>query len=361
MIRRDFIKYSSLSTISILTKKYEAEKLPTNSNKKLGVALLGLGYYSTNLLAPALKLTKHCELRGIISGTPGKVDKWQKEHGIKDGNVYSYDTMDQIADNDEIDVIYIVTPTATHKDFAVRAANLGKHVWLEKPMAMNAAECTEIIEACKKNKVELCIGYRMLHEPNTQTLMSYNSSLPFGAMKSIDSQAGYRGGGGSNWRYQKAMGGGALYDMGVYTVNGIRYASGQMPIEVIDARQWQDRSDIMGDIDESTEYRLLLANGIEAHGFTSVGKTTNHLKVNCESGWYELRPMQSYNGVVGSRSDGKLLDVYIENQQAKQMDDDALAILNNKPIIAPGEEGLLDIIIINAIIESAAKGTSVKI
>jgi len=359
MKRRSFIQNTTISSIALLTRCAPHKARPQNS--KLGIALLGLGSYSTHQLAPALQLTQHCELRGIVTGSPEKKPKWQKQYGIPGANCYTYENIHEIANNDDIDVVYIVTPTATHKDFAIKAANTGKHVWLEKPMAMNVSECQEIIDACKKNNVTLCMGYRMLHESNTKTLISYRDTKPLGAMKSIDSQACYMGGGGTGWRYQKHMGGGALYDMGVYTVNGIRYASGLIPVEVLEARQWQDRPDIMGDIDESTTYRLLMSNGMEASGYTSVGGNGNRLRVECERGWYELSPMQNYNGVVGSRSDGVLLDIHVENQQALQMDDDALAIMNNKPIIAPGEEGMIDVGIIEAIIKSASTGSSVKI
>ena len=131
------------------------------AKKKLGVALLGLGNYSTNLLAPALQHTEHCELRGIITGSEEKIPKWQRKYGIKDANVYTYGSMAEIANNDDIDVIYVVTPTGTHKDFAVQAANTGKHVWCEKPMAMDSDECQAIIDACNRNNVTLSIGYRM--------------------------------------------------------------------------------------------------------------------------------------------------------------------------------------------------------
>lgn len=360
MKRRSFVQYSGLTAVA-LSNPFCKVSTQSTTTKKLGVALLGLGYYSRDLLAPALQLTQHCELRGIITGTPSKISKWQKKYSIKDQNVYNYDNMNTIADNDDIDIIYVVTPTATHEKFAIAAANTGKHVWCEKPMAMTTEECQNIINACYKNKVTLSIGYRMLHEPNTQTLISYATSKPYGAIKDIDSRAGYKGGGGSDWRYQKAMGGGALYDMGVYTVNGMRYAAGMTPVEVLYAKQSQQRPEIMGDIDETTEYRLQFANGMEGYGKTSVGQNMNGLKVNCEKGWYELSPMQSYNGVVGSTSDGVQLDTFIENQQAKQMDDNALAIMNGDDFLAPGEEGLIDIGIIQAIIKSAATGNAVKI
>ena len=364
--RRSFISLSAAASGSLLLPQScrqakASESNPSTPKKSIGVALLGLGGYSTYQLAPALQLTQHCHLAGIVTGTPSKVTKWQKEYNIPDKNVYSYDNIAEIANNDDIDVVYIVTPTGTHAKFAIAAANTGKHVWCEKPMAMTVAECQSIIDACNKNKVQLTIGYRMQHEPNTKTLISYADSKPFGDFTQIDAQAGYRGGGGSGWRFQKALGGGALYDMGVYTVNGMRYATQMMPKRVVSARQFTNRPNLFKEVDETTEYVLEFENGLRGYGKTSVGQSYNILKVTCENGSYELSPMQSYGGVVGKRSDGVLLDQYIENQQARQMDDDALALLEGRPMMIKGEEGMIDIGIIQAIIKSAAEGKSVEL
>jgi len=330
--------------------------------EKLGVALLGLGSYSKYQLAPALQQTGYCQLSGIVTGSPDKIPSWQKKYSIPDKNVYSYDTIDQIANNDDIDVIYIVTPTGTHADFTIRAAETGKHVWCEKPMAMDVEECQNMIEACQKNRVGLTIGYRVQHEPNTLTLNSYASSLPFGKRESISATAGYNGGGGGyGWRFQKNMGGGALYDMGVYTVNGMRSATQLEPIEILSAKQSTKRPGIFKEVDETTEYELLFPNGIKGSGKTSVGEGMNHLRVSCERGWYELRPMQTYSGVRGSRSDGQQLDAYLPNQQAHQMDEDAYALLNGHQMKINPKEGLKDIRVIEAIIQSSETGMSVKI
>ena len=122
--------------------------------EKLGVALVGLGYYSRDLLAPALQLTQHCELKGIVTGSPDKVPQWQKRYGIADKHVYNYENMNRIADNPDIDVIYIVLPTGLHAKYAVKAANTGKHVWCEKPMARTAEECQQWIEFCESKGYE---------------------------------------------------------------------------------------------------------------------------------------------------------------------------------------------------------------
>lgn len=355
--RRHFLTVSTVASGSLLLP-FNCESSPRQFNEidkkeKVGVALLGLGSYSTYQLAPALQQTKHAYLAGIVTGSPEKIPVWQRKYGIPDTHVYNYNNMSDIANNKDIDVIYIVTPTGTHAKFAVAAANTGKHVWCEKPMAMTVEECQTIIDACQKNKVKLSIGYRMQHEPNTQTLIGYANSKPFGKLTRIDALAGYNGGGGNNWRFKRDMGGGALYDMGVYTINGIRYSAGMEPTRVISAEQTTKRPRIFAEVDETTAYVLEFKNGLKAYGRTSVGENINQLKVSCENGSYQLSPMQSYNGVVGSRSDGKKLNTFIANQQAKQMDDDARSILDNKTVMVSGEEGLKDIHIVQAIIKSA--------
>jgi glucose-fructose oxidoreductase len=85
------------------------------------------------------------------------------------------------------------------------------------------------------------------------------------------------------------------------------------------------------------------------------------LKVTCEKGWYTLSPFQAYNGINGITSDGIRLNATIPNQQAKQMDDDALAIIDNTPVLVPGEEGLKDTIVVEAIYRSAAANARVII
>ena len=361
--RRDFIKHSLITSAysSIYACQHHVKVVAPKNNKSLGVAIVGLGNYAQGLIAPALLLTEHAHLAGIVTGSPEKIPIWKQKYGINDRAVYSYDTMHQIADNDDIDVIYIIVPTALHAKYAVIAANAGKHVWCEKPMALNESQCQEIIDACHKNNVKLSIGYRMMHEPNTKTLISYRESMPVGKMTSILAESCYAGGEPKGWRAKKSMGGGAMYDMGVYAVNGIRYATGMDPIEVVSARHIIDRPELFNEVDESTVFQLKLKNGLMANGLTSVGKPNNQLRVDCEKGWYKLSPMQTYNGVVGERSDGVKMDIYVENQQAIQMENDALAILNDSEVRCPGSMGKKDVQIIEAIFRAAQTGSSVSI
>jgi glucose-fructose oxidoreductase len=331
------------------------------SRRKLGVALLGLGDYASSQLAPALQKTQNCALRGIVSGTPSKIDTWKTKYSIADTNVYDYNTLPRIANNPDIDIVYVVTPTALHAKFVVMAAEAGKHVFCEKPMAMNVAECQRMIDSCRKNHVQLAIGYRMHHEPNTQTVIQYAKDKPYGSIKNVRAVVGDRSGGEDTWRMHPEMGGGALYDLGVYSVNAIRYASGEEPVRVLRARRDTTRPDVFRDVDEITEFELELPSGTRGFGKASRADSDNFLEVEAERGTYRLEPMQAYTGVSGEASDGKKLDREIDSQQAQQMDDDAKAILTGGKPMTPGEEGLRDIRIINAIQEAVKTGNPVTV
>ena len=161
---------------------------------------------------------------------------------------------------------------------------------------------------------------------------------------------------------QRAMGGGALYDMGVYSINAIRYASGQEPLRIVRARQWADRPEVYTEVDESTEFEVELPGGVSAYGKASRFDSENALRVEAERGWYQLQPMQAYTGVRGQTSDGR--DTFSQahdGQQARQMDGEALAILEGRPPLVPGEEGQRDVRIVEAIIRSAQTNAAVEL
>jgi len=362
--RRKFIKQVTLGTSALtLSSSTLPNILLSKPKKEIGVALMGLGYYSTQLLAPALQLTKYVKLKGIVTGSPDKAKKWQEKYSIPDKNVYNYDNFDSIANNPDIDVVYIVLPPFLHKEFAVRTASAGKHVWCEKPMAMTEAECQTMIDACEKNKVKLSIGYRMQHEPNTQEIIRLGREEVYGKVKFVTASAGFSAGWKKwqdHWKMEQNKGGGAMYDMGVYCLNAARYTTGEEPLAVM-AQELTDEPDRFSRADETTMFQLEFPSGALANCMTSLGMNINQLTVNAEKGWYSLQPFQSYTGVKGMTSTGNILNLYIENQQAQQMDDNAKAILNDTPVLVPGMEGLLDIRVVEAIQKSAKEGRRVVI
>jgi glucose-fructose oxidoreductase len=361
--RRDVIKTLALGTGGLLLSPSILRSTSLYKKDRLGIALVGLGYYSTDLLAPALQQTKHCFLAGIVTGTPSKAETWKAKHNIPDKNIYNYEDFDKIANNDDIDVVYVVLPPSMHKEYVIRAANAGKHVWCEKPMAITEKECQEMIDACKKNKRSLAIGYRLQHEPNTDEYRRIVKQKLLGNVKKLECAAGYRDNRTDHWKQKKEMGGGVSYDMGVYSVEGARLGTGMEPISIVSAQASTTRPEIYKNgLDETMIATLEFPGGVIANIKTTFGENVNFMNITCEKGEIKMAPFQQYSGLKGSSPLGEINTPYNTPwQQAKQMDDDALSIMNGKPMLVPGEEGLRDIRIVEAIYRSAATKQTVKL
>lgn len=162
--RRDFLQKISMgvgaAALSPLISHASFFSFKKINDRKLNVALMGLGGYA-GIVARAMKQCKLATLTGIVTGTPSKVDKWKKEYNISDKNIYNYETLQSIADNPDIDVVYITTPNSLHHKHVLQVAAAGKHVICEKPLADNAKQAREMIAACKKAGVKLYVGYRL--------------------------------------------------------------------------------------------------------------------------------------------------------------------------------------------------------
>ena len=353
--RRDFLRAGTISAGAIAFGNALSAFRP-NADKKLGIALVGLGYYSFGQLAPALQHTNNCYLAGVVTGHPAKGAAWKKQYNLPDKNIYNYENFDQIKDNPDIDIIYVVLPVSMHKEYTIRAAQAGKHVICEKPMALNAKECEEMIAACNKAGRLLSIGYRLHFEPHNLEVMRLGQQHIYGKIKSIDTGNGFNFQGNTDsWRLKKAMsGGGALMDMGIYSIQGSRYTLGQEPVSVI-ARQEKTRPDFFKEVDETIFWELEFPGGFISTGKSSYNNNWGYLHVEAEHGKFGLEPAYGYGEIEGYTSAGpmKLPQVI---HQALQMDDFADCVRQNRQSRVPGEEGLKDMKVVDAIYRSLDSG-----
>lgn len=332
-----------------------------NQKEKLGIALAGLGYYSTNLLAPALQDTEHCYLAGIVTGTPSKINKWKSQYSIPDNNIYSYENFDSIKDNPEIDIVYVVLPNSMHAEYTIRAAQAGKHVICEKPMAMNVKECNEMIAACKQAGKMLSIGYRLHFDPYHLEMMRLGTKKIYGNIKKMSAGFGILPDDPHQWRLKKSLaGGGPLVDVGLYCIQGFCYTTGMDPIAVTAKEGAKTNPEKFKDVEQSLTWHMEMPDGIICAGETSYADEMNYLKADAERGSFELTSAFNYDGQAGCTPEGKMNFTHV-NQQAKQMDDFALAIKNNRPTPVPGQMGRRDVRIIEAIYEAMNTGKRVTI
>jgi predicted dehydrogenase len=330
-----------------------------NEKEKLGIALVGLGSYSEGQLAPALQQTRHCYLAGIVTGSEEKAKKWQAQYNIPPSNTYNYQNLESIADNKDIDIIYIVLPNSLHAEYVIRAAATGKHIICEKPMALSVEDCDRMIDACKKAGVMLSIGYRLQFEPYNAEMMRIGSEQPFGPLKKIKADHGMADVQG--WRIEKALsGGGPLQDLGIYCIQACRYTTGMEPIAVTAQEGAKTKPEKFVDVEEALTWQMEFGDGIMAECSTTYTRRMSHLRAEAEGGWAELDPAFDYNGLKGKTTAGPLQFADI-NQQAAQMDDFALAIKEGRPTPVPGEMGRQDVAIIQAIYKAMETGQRVEI
>lgn len=326
---------------------------------KLGIALVGLGQYSTNQLAPALMETENCYLAGIVTGTSSKIEPWKEKYNIPDKNVYNYENFDQIADNPDIDIVYVVLPVGMHAEFTIRAAKAKKHVICEKPMALNVEEAQKMVTACEENGVQLAIGYRLHFEPFNRKVMELGQQEVFGKVKSIEAKntSDMTEGSPDVWRLEKRLsGGGPLMDLGIYCVQGACYTMGKAPIAV--TAEFGKITDpiYFHDVEESISWQMEFEGGVVAKCSSSYSEPESGLlSAEAENGRWKLDPAYAYEGKQGETQEGKM-DFPNINEQAKQMDGQAQSFRNNKKSIVPGEMGLRDMKILMAIYESAHNG-----
>src|SRR5436190_20794193 len=230
----------------------------------LKVAILGLGSYGTRV-ADAMQACKMAKLTGAISGTPAKLTAWQSKYNIPASNCYNYENFDRVKDNPDIDAVYVITPNALHHDQVIRVAKAGKHVICEKPMAINAKEGQEMVDACKKANVKLLVGYRMHFEPKTLEIVRMRKDGEFGKILFFQGLTGFKIGDPTQWRLNKQLaGGGSLMDIGIYSVNGARYMVGEEPVWVTAQETKTDPVKFKEGVDQTIQFQLGFPSGAVA-------------------------------------------------------------------------------------------------
>lgn len=362
--RRIFLQKAGLSTLALgfpFTDSLSAMNIK-KEDKVLRVAIMGLGSYGTRV-AEAMMDCKKAKLVGVVSGTPSKVETWKKKYGIPDKNCYDYENFDQIKDNQDIDVVYMTTPNALHKPHCIRIAAAGKHVISEKPMALNAAEGREMVAACKAAGVHLLVGYRMHFEAKTLEVVRQQRAGEFGKTLFFQGLSGFIIGDPTQWRLDPALaGGGAMMDIGIYSINGTRYMLGEEPIWVTAQEVKTDPVKFKEGVDETITFQMGFPSGAIASCLSTYSlNNLDKFFLNGTKGFAEMQPSTGYGPIKAWTNRGPIEREHITHQTT-QMDEMAAIILDGKRPVIPvdGEEGLKDLVIIDAIYEAVATGRKVE-
>lgn len=368
--RRDFMRATGASIAaagigSTIATADQAGATQAPPSRTFGYAIVGIGSLAEADILPAFANTTRSRLMGLVSGDMAKARETAAKYGAPERGLYTYDTFDRIADNPDIDAVYIVLPNNLHAEYTIRAHKAGKHVIVEKPMANSVADCDAMIAAAQAANRQLLVGYRLRYEPFTQAMVRMAREKEFGDTKAIVCEAGFSIGNPAQWRLQKAAaGGGSMMDIGIYAVNAARYLSGEEPIEV-NATEHTDKADPrFKEVEDTIHFHMRFPSGIIASCISSYGVLLNRARVHAQRGSFEMEPFWSRNGLRLRVMRGSTVEQrYLPQRDhfALMMDHLAESAANNRSPLTSGEDGRNDMRVIEAVYESVRLGRPVRL
>lgn len=339
--------------------------IPGPPGKKLGYALVGIGELCLTQVLPAFAEAANSKVVALVSGHPEKAKKVANHYRIDEKNIYNYDNYENMRDNSEIDVVYVILPNSMHAEYTIRALKIGKHVLCEKPMATSSAECQQMIDAAKAANKKLMIAYRLHYEPYNMACIELAKKKKFGKINFIEAE-NLQDVQAPNIRLSKDLGGGALGDVGIYCINAARYLTGEEPTSVRGVLYSDPHNPKFAEVEEVASALLTFPSGTIASCTGAFGSAeSRRFRATCEKGLFELEQAFYYSGqrMKQTAKDGSIEEPVLPyiNQFAAEMDHLSQCIMNDKTPRTPGEEGLADLRVMEAVKQSAREQRVVQL
>jgi predicted dehydrogenase len=341
--------------------------LPDPPGQKMRWAIVGLGNFAVGEAIPGFIDSQHARMTAFVSGSPAK----QKDLGGRFGvnRFYDYKNFDSIANDSEIDCVYIILPVGLHAEYTIRALKAGKHVLTEKPMASTSAECEAMIAAARQAKRQLGVAYRVHFEPTNVRAKQLIDSGEIGDMRFVSADHGFNADPNyppHKWRLEKALaGGGSMFDIGIYGLNTSLMMLTGDPVEVSANYIYPKDDPRFREVEGGMEYRLRMANGVSVSGSSSYSWSpyiSSQRYIGSKASIF-MKPATTYDrNVILVEGNGPVHEVGAANpltQFQNQLDAFSLAARANTPHKTPGEMGLRDIRLIEAMYRSADAGGQV--
>ena len=332
------------------------------AQSKVRYAVVGLGYIAQAAVLPSFAhARRNSSLHAIVSGSTEKLNELGDKYRIPVRA--SYDEYERCLQ--EVDAVYIATPNSEHADYAVRAAKAGKHVLCEKPLAVTQEECHRMIKAARQNDVKIMTAYRLHFEPLFLEVLDIVRSGKIGEPRFFSSSNFSMHAKPGGIRTQRELGGGTLYDLGIYCINTARLMFGAEPTEVFASSIDGARSN-MPEIDEMTsgvmrfdgDRLATFTTSFNANGVSDFRVVGTEGNIHAEPA-YEYAEALGYTLTVGDnerKKKGRRRD-----QFAAEISYFSDCIMNGKDPEPSAEEGCWDVRVVSALYQSAETGKPVKL
>jgi predicted dehydrogenase len=336
------------------------------AHKKVGFAVVGLGSIAQSSVLPAFSHSKKARLVALV-GRDKKKTAWLA-HKFKTPAFYGDEEYAACLANPEVDAVYIATPQGVHAPLTVQAAQAGKHVLCEKPLAATVEQSARMVDACQKHHVLLMTAYRKYFEPSTRFLKQLIQSGDLGRIDVMHTAFAelHVPGKSLEWLLDsKLAGGGPLMDLGIYCVNTSRWLVGEDPVEV-NAEAWKHDVSRFREVEEGIAFRMRFPSGLVVQGSSSYGAVmSSFIYVQGTKGWALITPAFDFNEErrLTGKIKGRQIDrrFKVMDEFAPELDAFASAIQNQRTIEPDGVQGHRDMIILQSIYESVRNRTPVVI
>ncbi|MEF2278548.1 Gfo/Idh/MocA family oxidoreductase [Deinococcus sp. YIM 134068] len=346
------------------------EKQPFPPGQRVGWAVVGLGEFALGQVLPALREARKSKLVALVSGSPEKARRVAEQNGVAQRNVYTYQNFDSIRNNPEIDVVYIVLPNGLHAEYTIRAFQAGKHVLTEKPMANTSAEARQMIAAGRAANRKLMVAYRARFEPRHVEVARLTQSRVLGNPRQMIGEFVQNQGSPNQWRLDRELaGGGSLPDIGLYPLNFSRFVTGEEPTEVMGQIYSDPNDPRFREVEDRVAFTMQFPSGVIGQFFSGYSShRSSRFRVMSERGWADLTPAFAYEGNrlsvgrrVGLQEGTDMREVENKSQFVLEIDEMSSAVLENREPKTPGEEGLRDHLIMEAIYQSARENRAIRL
>ena len=332
--------------------------------EKVRYAVIGLGHIAQVAVLPAFAHAENSELTALVSSDAEKLEKLARKYKVR--GRYSYQEFDECLDSGAVDAVYVALPNHLHREYSERALRRGIHVLCEKPMAVTEEDCRSMIRVAEENQAKLMVAYRLHFEEANLKAIDLVQSGKLGDPRLFDSVFTMTVKDGDIRLNPRELGGGTLYDIGIYCINAVRNLFGAEPMEVI-AFSANCGDERFGQCEETTSAILRFPGKERLATFTcSFGAAdVSHYRVVGSKGQLVMDPAFEYAGeleqkvTVDGRTRSKTFGK--RDQFAPELISFSESILNGNAPEPSGWEGLADVRIIRALYRSADTGQPVTL
>jgi predicted dehydrogenase len=365
---------------SVSTESFATESKQQYTGRKLRVAIIGCGGISETHIR-ALQSFPDVELVAGVDINTGRLKLMEEKYGFAG----LFTDWKRMLKEIKPDAVSICTPNGVHARPAIDASNAGCHVLVEKPMAMNQAECQKMIDAAKKNKKKLVVGFQYRYHPSTDFLTRARQDGRFGNVMFVKCQA-LRRRGIPNWGVfgqKKFQGGGPMIDIGVHVIEMAHYVMGSPNPVAAAGNTWtymgNKKSDVVSQwpnwdyktytVEDLAIGQIRFDNGailqIEAMFAGHIEKDVWNFTLMGDKGGCQWDPPMLFTDRAGTMTNespafvGSKTDFpFLFGLKLRNFVD---GCLHDTPLRAPGEAGLAVQKILDGVYRAAAAGKEVAI